>query len=67
MQIFSSGILGLMLFARIFGGLGAAGLTVCAPLFLSEIAPAKSRGFVVSAYMIILLSFLSLDKFENIT
>jgi MFS family permease len=62
MQIFSSGILGLMLFARIWGGLGAGGLTVVAPLYLSEVAPAKSRGMVVSIYMVILLSFLSLGK-----
>ncbi|KAK3116993.1 hypothetical protein LTR53_002075 [Teratosphaeriaceae sp. CCFEE 6253] len=84
MQIFSSGILGLMLFARIWGGLGAGGLTVTAyvplqlcsqlrvltvvsfsPLFLSEISPAKNRGFVVSMYMVVLLSFLSLGFFIN--
>ncbi|RFU29531.1 hypothetical protein B7463_g6805, partial [Scytalidium lignicola] len=41
MQAFSSGILGLMLFARLWGGLGAGGLTVVAPLYLSEIARAK--------------------------
>jgi MFS family permease len=60
MQVFSSGILALMLFARIWGGLGAGGLTVVAPLYLSEIAPAKSRGMVVSIYMVILLSFLTI-------
>ena len=59
MQIFSSGIYGLILFARIVSGLGAGGLTVVAPLFLSEIAPAKNRGMVVSIYMILLLSFLT--------
>jgi MFS family permease len=62
MQIFSSGILGFMLFARIWGGLGSGGLTVVAPLYLSEIAPAKSRGMIVSIYMVLLLSFLSLGK-----
>lgn len=65
MQIFSSGILGLMLFARIFGGLGAGGLTVVAPLYLSEIAPAKSRGMVVSMYMVLLLSFLTLGSYTR--
>ncbi|KAK8118272.1 MFS quinate transporter [Apiospora kogelbergensis] len=50
MQTFASGLLGLMLFARIWGGLGAGGLTVVAPLYLSEIAPARSRGMVVSLY-----------------
>lgn len=59
-QVFSSGILGLMLFARIWGGLGSGGLTVVAPLYLSEIAPAASRGTIVSIYMVILLSFLTI-------
>ena len=62
MQVFSSGILGFILFARIWGGLGAGGLTVVTPLYLSEIAPAKSRGMIVSIYMVLLLSFLSLGK-----
>jgi MFS family permease len=62
MQAFSSGIIGLMLFARIWGGLGAGGLTVVAPLYLTEIAPAKSRGMVVSIYMVVLLSFLTIGK-----
>lgn len=65
MQVFSSGILGLMLFARIWGGLGAGGLTVVAPLYLSEIAPAKSRGMVVSIYMVILLSFLTIGELKS--
>ena len=62
MQVFSSGILSFMLFARIWGGLGAGGLTVVAPLYLSEIAPAKSRGMIVSIFMVLLLSFLTLGK-----
>lgn len=64
-QIFSSGIYGLILFARLFSGLGAGGLTVVAPLYLTEIAPARSRGMVVSAYMVVLLSFLMLGKCEE--
>lgn len=62
MTTFSSGILGLMLFSRICSGLGAGGLTVVAPLYLSEIAPAKSRGMVVSIYMVVLLTMLMLGK-----
>lgn len=65
MQVFSSGIFGFLLFARVWGGLGAGGLTVISPLFLSEIAPAKSRGMIVSMYMVVLLSFLSLGFFIN--
>ncbi|KAL2211613.1 general substrate transporter [Sarocladium strictum] len=63
MVTFSSGITGLMLFARIWGGLGAGGLTVVTPLYLSEIAPTKSRGMVVSIYMVVLLTFLMLGFF----
>lgn len=65
MQVFSSGIFGFLLFARIWGGLGAGGLTVVAPLFLSEIAPTKVRGMVVSMYMVVLLTFLALGFFVN--
>ncbi|TQS31933.1 hypothetical protein Golomagni_07769, partial [Golovinomyces magnicellulatus] len=61
--MFSSGILGLLLFARIWSGLGAGGLTVVATLFLSEIAPAKSRGAIVSVYMVVLLTALTLGFF----
>ncbi|PHH92547.1 hypothetical protein CDD83_6945 [Cordyceps sp. RAO-2017] len=62
---FSSGRLPLLLFARIWGGLGAGGLTVVAPLYLTEIAPSSSRGMVVSVYMVILLSFLMAGFFIN--
>lgn len=55
---FASGILGLLLFSRLLSGLGAGGLTVVAPLYLTEIARSKSRGMVVSVYMVFLLSFL---------
>ncbi|EUC28095.1 hypothetical protein COCCADRAFT_110045 [Bipolaris zeicola 26-R-13] len=65
MQVFSSGIFELLLFARIWGGLGAGGLTVIAPLFLSEIAPTSVRGMIVSMYMVVLLSFLALGFFIN--
>jgi MFS family permease len=36
-QVFASGMYGLLLFARIWGGLGAGALTVTTPLYLSEI------------------------------
>lgn len=36
-QVFASGIYGLLLFARIWSGLGAGLLTVVVPLYLSEI------------------------------
>jgi sugar porter (SP) family MFS transporter len=61
--LFSSGILGVLLLGRLWSGLGAGSLTVAAPLYLSEIAPARSRGMVVSMYMVILLTFLMLGFF----
>ncbi|KAG2421013.1 hypothetical protein HFD88_000629 [Aspergillus terreus] len=64
-QIFSSGNYGLLLFSRIWGGLGAGSLTVVTPLYLSEIAPAKTRGLVVSMYMVVLLAVLTLGFFIN--
>jgi MFS family permease len=64
-QIFSSGIYGLLLFARIFSGLGAGALTVIAPLYLSEIAPARTRGLIVSVYMVLLLTILTLGVYPD--
>ncbi|KAE8142574.1 general substrate transporter [Aspergillus pseudotamarii] len=64
-QVFSSGIYGLLLFARIWSGLGAGALTVTTPLYLSEIAPTRTRGLVVSCYMVILLAVLAMGFFIN--
>lgn len=65
MLTFSSGITSLLFFARIWGGLGAGGLTVVAPLYLSEIAPTRTRGMIVSVYMVVLLSMLTIGFFIN--
>lgn len=62
MIIFSSGIFGLLIFSRIVSGIGAGGLTVVGPLYLAEIAPARSRGMIVSSYMVFLLSWLTIGK-----
>ncbi|RDA93256.1 hypothetical protein CP533_6516 [Ophiocordyceps camponoti-saundersi (nom. inval.)] len=62
---FSSGNVGLLLFARIWAGVGAGGLTVVAPLYLAEIAPSRTRGKVVSIYMVVLLFFLMAGFFVN--
>ncbi|OOQ87708.1 putative MFS quinate transporter [Penicillium brasilianum] len=64
-QVFSSGIYGLLLFARIFAGLGAGLLTVTSPLYLSEVAPRATRGLAVGMYMVILLAVLSMGFFIN--
>lgn len=62
-QVFSSGIYGLLLFARIFSGLGAGLLTVTSPLYLSEVAPRTTRGLSVGLYMVILLAVLAMGKY----
>ncbi|KAL4766514.1 putative MFS quinate transporter [Aspergillus foveolatus] len=64
-QVFASGMYGLLLFARIWGGFGAGALTVATPLYLSEIAPARTRGLIVSIYMVVLLTVLALGFFIN--
>jgi len=61
-QVFSSGIYGLLLFARIFSGLGAGLLTVTSPMYLSEVAPKRTRGLSVGLYMVALLTVLSMGK-----
>jgi MFS family permease len=63
-QVFSSGIYGLLLFARIFSGLGAGLLTVASPLYLSEVAPKATRGLSVGLYMVALLAVLSMGKYS---
>ncbi|KAJ5970371.1 uncharacterized protein N7479_000289 [Penicillium vulpinum] len=64
-QIFASGIYGLLLFSRIWGGLGAGALTVTAPMYLAEIAPVRTRGLVVGIYMVVLLAVLAMGFFIN--
>ncbi|KAJ5901723.1 hypothetical protein N7495_002251 [Penicillium taxi] len=64
-QIFSSGIYGLLLFSRIFAGLGAGLLTVVSPLYLSEVAPRATRGLSVGLSMVTLLGFLAMGFFIN--
>lgn len=46
-QVFASGIYGLLLFARIWSGLGAGLLTVVVPLYLSEIGMRVHRSIGV--------------------
>ncbi|CAH0028178.1 unnamed protein product [Clonostachys rhizophaga] len=51
MQIFASGIIGLLLFARIWAGLGAGILNVVSPLYLSEIPRIgrhRAHGFFIN-------------------
>lgn len=65
-QVFSSGIYGLILFARIWSGLGSGLLTVVTPLYLSEIAPTRTRGLIVSCYMVTLLTALTMGMLSSV-
>jgi len=40
-------------------------IVVIAPLYLSEIAPARTRGLVVSIYMVVLLFILALGMLSS--
>ena len=62
-QVFSSGIYGLLLFSRIFAGLGAGLLTVTSPLYLSEVAPKRTRGLAVGLCMVTLLAVLAMGEY----
>lgn len=62
-QVFSSGIYGLLLFSRIFAGLGAGLLTVTSPMYLSEVAPKATRGLAVGLAMVTLLTILTMGEF----
>ncbi|KAF2090389.1 general substrate transporter [Saccharata proteae CBS 121410] len=64
-QVFASGVYGVLLLGRVWSGLGAGGLTVAGPMFLSEVAGARTRGRVVGIYMVVLLTALSLGFFVN--
>ncbi|KAJ5523966.1 hypothetical protein N7494_010616 [Penicillium frequentans] len=64
-QVFSSGIYGLLLFSRIFAGLGAGLLTVTSPMYLSEVAPKATRGLAVGLAMVTLLTILTMGFFIN--
>ncbi|KAG6010036.1 hypothetical protein E4U21_000478 [Claviceps maximensis] len=56
---FSSDNTGLLLFARTWVGVGAGGLAIVAPLFLSVISKARNRGMIVSVYMVSLLTTMA--------
>lgn len=58
-------------FFRFLGGLGVGASTIAAPAYVSEIAPAKNRGKLVSLYQFnivlgILVAFLSNYLFRNV-
>lgn len=52
LQLFSSGSLLLFELGRLINGTGVGAGTLVSPIFISEIAPADERGFLMSGYQV---------------
>jgi SP family arabinose:H+ symporter-like MFS transporter len=52
--------------ARLIGGLGIGAASMLSPLYISEIAPAKSRGRLVSLYQLAIVLGINLIYFVNL-
>jgi len=65
LQLFGSGYRALLLVGRFWAGLGAGGLTVVGPVWLSEVAPTTIRGMCTSLYLTCVLFALMLGFFIN--
>ncbi|MBT1697588.1 sugar porter family MFS transporter [Fulvivirgaceae bacterium PWU4] len=52
--------------ARFIGGLGIGAASMLSPLYISEIAPAKSRGTLVSLYQLAIVIGINLIYFVNL-
>ncbi|HRC21004.1 MAG TPA: MFS transporter, partial [Niabella sp.] len=60
----ASGVISFMSF-RFLGGLGVGASSVVAPLFISEIAPAKNRGKLVATFQFNIVFGILLAYFSN--
>ena len=65
MAVFAKPHYNFLIFARVFTGIGIGVLSVQIPIYLAEIAPARSRGQIMSWYMICRLIFVMIGKSEN--
>ncbi len=54
------------LVARFIGGLGIGAASMLSPLYISEIAPSKSRGTLVSLYQLAIVIGINLIYFVNL-
>lgn len=54
------------LIARFIGGLGIGAASMLSPLYISEIAPSKSRGTLVSLYQLAIVIGINLIYFVNL-
>ena len=61
-----AGNLTQFILARLIGGLGIGAASMLSPLYISEIAPAKSRGRLVSLYQLAIVLGINLIYFVNL-
>ncbi len=52
--------------ARLIGGLGVGAASILSPLYISEIAPAKSRGMLVTLYQLAIVVGINVIYFVNL-
>ncbi len=52
--------------ARFIGGLGVGAASILSPLYISEIAPAKSRGMLVTLYQLAIVIGINIIYFVNL-
>lgn len=60
-----AGGLPMFIFARFIGGLGVGAASMLSPLYISEIAPAKNRGTLVSIYQLAIVIGINIIYFVN--
>ncbi len=61
-----AGSLTEFILARLIGGLGIGAASMLSPLYISEIAPARSRGRLVSLYQLAIVIGINLIYFVNL-
>jgi len=61
-----AGNLTQFILARLIGGIGIGAASMLSPLYISEIAPAKSRGRLVSLYQLAIVLGINLIYFVNL-
>ncbi|HVV06701.1 MAG TPA: sugar porter family MFS transporter [Puia sp.] len=61
-----AGDLSQFILARLIGGLGIGAASMLSPLYISEIAPARSRGRLVSLYQLAIVLGINMIYFVNL-
>jgi SP family arabinose:H+ symporter-like MFS transporter len=61
-----AGNLAQFILARLIGGLGIGAASMLSPMYISEIAPAKSRGRLVTLYQLAIVLGINLIYFVNL-